>query len=528
MEALTAETRARLNSEEDGRAAFRETLAAMAVRKPDPSWSDGRDVVGEAFQRVVAADVRRAPGQFFTPLWVARAMAHWLLAEPSSNVLDPGCGSGSLLIAAAAERRDKPIHLLGVDSDPLAIAMAELTRGIRQIGDMELTVGNFLIGSDSFGFPDAVICNPPYTRHHDIPTESKRRIHEGFQSRLGLRLSGLSSLHVLFLVRALEVSAPDARLAFITPSHWLEMGYSKVVRDFLLSQAHVDTVVRFPAEHLLFPGVRTTAAITLIRKGVPAKRTRVIDLPGAASAANLLISGSGDIPQGTSIHLEPKESWLSRPRKQPSGIQLGDIALVRRGVATGFNSFFVLSEKRRKELNLRRTLLRPCATSPRHIKGTRISSANLAEMDDDVARWILAPRRVAPSGPLRDYLDFGECELGVTQRYLVRQRMEAGRRWFDVEIPTEAPILFTYFNRPTPRFVHNTADAVPLNSWLIVRPRPGVDVDDLFGILSSDDVLSRLQDTARVYGRGLWKLEPRQLLNIWLPPGAERLTSQLR
>ena len=72
---------------------------------------------------------------------------------------------------------------------------------------------------------------------------------------------------MLFLVRALEVSAEDARLAFITPAHWLDRNYGRVVKVFLLERAHVEAIVQFPAHQLVFEHAVTTAAVTLIRKG---------------------------------------------------------------------------------------------------------------------------------------------------------------------------------------------------------------------------------------------------------------------
>jgi hypothetical protein len=120
---------------------------------------------------------------------------------------------------------------------------------------------------------------------------------------------------------------------------------------------------------------------------------------------------------------------------------------------------------------------------------------------------------------LRRYLDTG-IDLGVTDRSLVKSRVKAGRRWFEIEVPDEAPILFSYFNRPTARFVRNYAGAVPLNSWLVIRPLQNVDPDALFQLLSSKRVMDRLKDGARIYGKGLWKLEPSQLLDAWLPSDA--------
>jgi adenine-specific DNA-methyltransferase len=508
----------------DEREAFRSLLSGLAASATGPAWEDGRDVVGEAYQRVVAASIRREAGQFFTPLWVARAMAHWLLGEPTSTLLDPGCGSGSLLIAGAIERSHDRVALLGLDSDPLAIEMAEATRLIRAISSMELRCADFLL-DDLTERPDAVICNPPFTRHHDIDPVAKRRIHEGFEERLGLRLSRLASLHVLFLVRALEVSNDDARLAFITPSHWLETAYGREVKRFLLEQARVEAIVNFPAEHLLFPGVRTTAAITLIRKGGESGPTRILECDGVSAAAGFIASGLRSGPDERDVLLDAGSGWARSQRRStgPASIQLGELAEVHRGVATGYNSFFVLSERRRKELHIRVESCKPCIASPRHLQQDEVGLEDLDEMDDEVPRWLLAPHHLRSTGPLRRYLDLGESELGVTKRTLVESRVRAGRRWFEIAVPEHAPILFSYFNRPRARFVRNYAEAVPLNTWLVVHPRQGIDADKLFQLLASPKVTSRLAEGATVYGKGLWKLEPSQLRDAWLPAGSAEL-----
>jgi hypothetical protein len=69
------------------------------------------------------------------------------------------------------------------------------------------------------------------------------------------------------------------------------------------------------------------------------------------------------------------------------------------------------------------------------------------------------------------------------------------------------------FNKNRPRFVRNRAGALPLNTWLIVEPNDGVDADDLWARLLT---LTREQIAhgARVYGAGLWKLEPSELAEL--------------
>jgi hypothetical protein len=98
----------------------------------------------------------------------------------------------------------------------------------------------------------------------------------------------------------------------------------------------------------------------------------------------------------------------------------------------------------------------------------------------------------------------------------VKQRAKAGRPWWEVEADFAAPILFTYLNRRSPRFVRNRAGAIPLNNWLVIEPLDGVDAETLFSALreASEAVL---RADAREYGNGLWKLEPSELKRLPLP-----------
>src|SRR5688500_16060356 len=98
-DALIAQVRAAAGGDSPPavKAALIEVLAKLDVGEGNAAWTDGRDVIGSAYQRLVAGGLRRQLGQFFTPLPIGRVMARWALAEKPDLLLEPGCGSGSLL-----------------------------------------------------------------------------------------------------------------------------------------------------------------------------------------------------------------------------------------------------------------------------------------------------------------------------------------------------------------------------------------------------------------------------------------------
>ncbi len=526
IDGLVADVRARVAAgTHDERATLARVLKHLDVRPGDPAWADGRDVIGEAFERLVPSADRRQLGQFFTPLWAARPIAEWLLAERPELLLDPGVGSGSLLIAAAQARGAGVTRLLGLDVDPLALAMARTTGRVREIAGLDLRSANFLL-DDLAERPQAIICNPPYTRHQDIPIDLKSAIHDGLSSRLGRSFSRLASLHVLFLLRALEVADDNARIAFLTPAHWLDMNYAREVKNLLLERAHVEALISFPVKVRIFDHAVTTAAITLIKKGIrKPQRTRVVLLSSADRTevgVRKAIRGNSPAPRIT-LRSDHRWSRITHTPERIGTIALGDVAHVRRGIATGYNAFFVLSEERRALLDIDMLHVVPCVASPRHFAGATLNESDFVAMDDTVPRWLLNINKAPKSGGLARYLHHGRIRLNVRDRRLVQDRVRAGRKWFEIAPKIAAPILFRYLNNSTPRFVRNVAGAVPLNNWLVICPKPDINPDDLFAVLEELGESTSIETYSRHYGDGLWKLEPRELSRITLPASASRL-----
>lgn len=75
-----------------------------------PSQLANNDIIGDAYQYMIAmfaSDAGKKGGEFFTPSKVSELVAK--LVEPKENdrICDPTCGSGGLLLKAAAEAHSK-------------------------------------------------------------------------------------------------------------------------------------------------------------------------------------------------------------------------------------------------------------------------------------------------------------------------------------------------------------------------------------------------------------------------------------
>lgn len=498
-------------------------VVADAADQPEAynAWTDGLDVVGTAYEALISGAQRRSAGQFQTPFWAADLMAAWLLAEPVMLLLDPGVGAGRLLFRALTAAEHQPELIMGFDVDPLCLVMADANLRLRGNTEHTLRELNFLL-TDVTGQPDAITCNPPYSRHHAIPSEIKEAIHHGFQTRLGLEtpISRLAGLHVLFLVRAIEIAAEAARIAFITPADWVDVNYGREIKRYVLDNAHVEALIVLHDDRLFFDGALTTAAITLLRKEPSADRpTKLIRLGETLPEIDEVLRGVRGEPTSLSveeIRLSADVKWSRRAGQEVEGTPLTELARVRRGIATGNNKFFVLSETTRQEWGIGLEDLRACVSSPRALPGVEFTAADFDALPDDIARWVIDnryPEVEEADTPLGRYLRHGRNELDAAKSHLARSR----KLWYGLEQRGDCPILFTYLNRERPRFIRNRAAAVPLNTFLIIEPHEGVDPDALCDALNSQAILDQFEASRRNYGGGLWKLEPGEVGKLRVP-----------
>jgi len=105
------------------------------------------DVLKALYQELVDPEARHDLGEYYTPDWLAHRMVEKMLAEnPRYSVLDPACGSGTLLYMTIKQKRDilgksreTLEHILenvvGIDIHPLAIIISK-TNYLLALGDL--------------------------------------------------------------------------------------------------------------------------------------------------------------------------------------------------------------------------------------------------------------------------------------------------------------------------------------------------------------------------------------------------------
>jgi hypothetical protein len=245
------------------------------------------DGLGPQYETALAAETRQSGGVFFTPRAVAdgvTAMAVEALGVKSRQVpttghgptsamqvLDPSCGSGAFLLAAArAQRRngvavsDILAGLRGVDIDPVAVALCEATLRLwaaaadpaADVGvGPHLAVGDYLdppaggwtgamggLGSGSDARLDLVVGNPPFLSQLHQPTARAPEVVARLQGRFGDAAKGYGDTAGMFLLAACDDLRPNGVVALVQPVSLLAADGARALRKALVQRAAVRAI----------------------------------------------------------------------------------------------------------------------------------------------------------------------------------------------------------------------------------------------------------------------------------------------
>ncbi|MBI3653310.1 MAG: SAM-dependent DNA methyltransferase [Acidobacteria bacterium] len=469
----------------------------------------------------VARELLRVKGQFWTPDWVAEAMAAYVLKGEVKEVFDPAVGAGAFFRAAKkiAAESGKPIALSGTELN------LEVLQQARQSGLTESDLANvqrrdFVLQPPQQRFK-AILANPPYIRHHRLSGEVKAQLKKYGALLIGEPLDGRAGLHIYFLLRALELLDDDGRLAFLMPADTCEGIFANRLWRWITQHYRLDAVITFSPAASPFPQVDTNPIIFLLRKSAPTPSFFWAKC-NQAESSHLKEWMSSEFHRAASTELsvaarsleEGLTTGLSRTPGAGKNLSpvLADFATVMRGIATGANEFFFLTAAQAKALDLPHEFLLPAIGRTRDVSEEWVTQETIKQLET-VGRPTLL---FSPDGrplnafplPVATYLRQGEA-LNLHQKPLISTR----RPWYKMETRNVPPILFAYLGRRHTRFIRNLAGVLPLTGFLCVYPhqKEADYIEKLWQVLRHPQTVANLSRIGKSYGAGAIKVEPRAL-----------------
>ena len=243
------------------------------------SRAEGDDLLGDAYEylmRYFATQSGKSKGQFYTPAEVSRILAKVVGIGPNTRqdqtVYDPACGSGSLLLKAAAEA-PRGITIYGQERDNGTWALSKMNMILHGNAIADIRKGNSITSpqfthGDQLRTFDFVVMNPPF---------SDKSWSNGLDNEYGrfeLGRPPAKNGDYAFLLHVIKSLKSTGKAAVIMPHGVLFRGHAEAaIRKELLKRGYIKGVIGLPAN--LFYGTGIPACIVVIDKENAAGRAGV-------------------------------------------------------------------------------------------------------------------------------------------------------------------------------------------------------------------------------------------------------------
>jgi len=241
------------------------------------------ELLGRIYQESLPHETRKNLGAFFTRPRAAKMLAELAIDRWDEKVLDPACGSGTLLVSAYHAKMERAReaglmdedechkrfieeHVFGIDIMQFAKELTTINLALQNLrvkaapriyfgdgiakmfhavavadGDedpLPTTLVEYLEDVkreyERFGLPregiDVVIMNPPFTRRERIPEAERKKL----ETMLGHIIRGKVGYWAYFFAAADNVIKLGGKLASVTPEEFFAGASAESIRRFLL------------------------------------------------------------------------------------------------------------------------------------------------------------------------------------------------------------------------------------------------------------------------------------------------------
>ena len=232
------------------------------------------DTFGDTYEflmQMYASEAGKSGGEFFTPQQVSELLARlasW--NNPHINkVYDPACGSGSLLLkfAKTVGKENPNLKYFGQEVNPTTYNLCRINMFLHNVNfdNFDIRLEDTLLKPqhmDDAPF-DAIVSNPPYS----LKWEGKDNtilINDQRYAPAGV-LAPKSAADLAFTMHMLWHLSEQGTAAIVEfPGVLYRGGDEKKIRQYLIKNNFVDTVIQLPAN--LFFGVGIATCIIVLKK----------------------------------------------------------------------------------------------------------------------------------------------------------------------------------------------------------------------------------------------------------------------
>ena len=235
---------------------------------------NSNDTFGDAYEflmNMYASQAGKSGGEFFTPQEVSELLAMIASHETPNikNVYDPACGSGSLVLKFRKTVGDEnmDLHYYGQEINPTTYNLCRINMFLHHVNyeNFDIRLGDTLCSPqhDLDARYDCIVSNPPYSLKW-VGKEDPVLINDVRYADAGV-LAPASAADLAFVMHMYYHLAEMGCCAIVEfPGVLYRSGAEQKIREYLLKENAIDTIIQLPAN--LFIGVGIATCIIVLKK----------------------------------------------------------------------------------------------------------------------------------------------------------------------------------------------------------------------------------------------------------------------
>jgi len=508
------------------------------VKKPQRELTKRVPRVPAQSGRFTALDADKLRGGYYTSPELASWLCAWGVRSAGDAILEPSCGDGSFIEAAAGRLRDlgatapaisrqvRGIEINAAEAKKAQERLAGVARSRTSASVENMDFFEWWSQRNGARF-DCIVGNPPFIRYQSFPEPSRTRAMEIMRA-LGLTPNKLTNIWVPFVAASTACLRDGGRLALVLPAELLQVKYASQLRSFLVDRfERVDIVA---CNELFFDNAEQEVVL-LLADGALATASEKNTCQVALTEAKRVEEITGRAPAVVLAKASPKlvrhdsEKWLkyflsSREigfmralRESAQAVPLSAHAEVDVGVVTGKNAFFVLSQEQIEDHALDEYATRLVGRSAQ-LRGAKLTSAEWQSLAGSGERVFLFHVPTSVNGSLSD-AGRRYVQLGEAQRVHHGFKCSGRSPWYSVPSVYEPDCFFFRQIYDFPRLVVNSAGATSTDT--IHRLRCKASATKVAQSLYTHLTAASAEIEGRSYGGGVLELEPTEAERLLMP-----------
>lgn len=439
-------------------------------------------------------------GQYFTDERIAEFMVEWACKD-AKNALDPAVGNSVFLKKIVHNYENCILEGYEIDKKILDFFGNPANARIHNLD---------YLTNDWDKKYDAIVCNPPYNKFQSI--DNRKEIIEKIFDNTGIKFSSYTNLYIYFLLKSIYQLTSQGKLAYIIPTEFLNSKYGEQIKEILIEKKLINAIINFENDFELFFNATTTSCILLLDKTIKNE----IKFYNLKSIDELSAINDKHCIRVKYENISPKEKWRcylkhenNKSTKEYKNIKkISDFCSVKRGIATGDNTFFCLSKSKMDKYKIPIQSVSNCICKSADVSNPIFQNSDFEKLKENDKTVFLLDISEDNEYLIKDYISIGINE-GVNKKYLPANR----KKWYIMEQKDIAPIWVSSACRDRIKFIRNLTNSKSLTTFhsIFVNKNYKKDTDLIFCYFLTPIAQNFIKDNRKELGNGLNKFQPNDL-----------------